>query len=158
MDCDGISSAWSSVLYRTQWVIVLISSIPGDSNYISLTPDTPLLTFTLYICPCGIIALLMKELLKALTDTAMHIHTPTIPVVSVRDACINSVCDLPNKLHWLWFFLRLVAWSSTKSQFCCLFSKRKCLTFRKCSSSYIIKCCFLVIYKLYISYKLKINC
>lgn len=49
MDCDGISSAWSSDLYRTQWVIVLISSIPGDSNYISLTSDTPLLTFTLHL-------------------------------------------------------------------------------------------------------------
>ncbi len=32
----------------------------------------------------------MKELLKALTDTAMHIHTPTIPIISLRDACINS--------------------------------------------------------------------
>lgn len=32
----------------------------------------------------------MKKLLKALTDTAMHIHTPTIPIISLLDACINS--------------------------------------------------------------------
>lgn len=41
----------------------------------------------------------MKELLKVLTDTAMHIHTPTIPIISLWDAYINSESVIYQTCH-----------------------------------------------------------